>query len=85
MQVKATAEGGTSTHALTQPPAPAGLTPQQLADELGCALRTVRRHTNAWPHHKIGGRIRFLPDDVEQIRKRWIIPINQNGRRRKAS
>ena len=72
-------EGDTTLHVT-------GLTPTELADELGCTIRQVRRRTSTWPHHKIGGRIRFTPDDVEHIRKLWIVPINQqNGGRRKAS
>ena len=48
-----------------------GWTPQQLADNLGISVSSVRKHKE-WPRHRAGnGRIRYMADDVRQIRE-WL-------------
>lgn len=56
-----------------------GWTARELAEYLDIGLRTVRRYTHVWPHHRVAGRwVRFMADDVAQIRDLWFMPVPIN-------
>lgn len=51
------------------------ITPDQLAERLGVPRRRVIEWnaTYRWPHIRIGRRIRWTPEQVEQILRKHVI------------